>query len=141
MPEGWRAPDRRREPRAHRGPHEHGGADGHERGAHLEGFRGGAAPPPRVRRHRRDPEVPGVVMGHDPWSDLRESAETARGSIESALKVQTAGSLVEAPEDRGLFALATHPWAKELKASPVDIASRAARVRPPPSFDPFHAAR
>ncbi|MGI0149884.1 MAG: hypothetical protein ACREDF_10190, partial [Thermoplasmata archaeon] len=75
-------------------------------------------------------------MGHDPWSELRQAADEARRTIESALRVTTPGILEEAPEDRGLFALATHPWAKELKASPADIALRAARVRPPPPFEP-----
>jgi len=78
-------------------------------------------------------------MGHDPWSDLRESADAARRSIERSLHVSTPGALVEAPEDRGLFALATHPWAKELKAKPAEIATRAARVRPPPPFEPLTA--
>jgi arginyl-tRNA synthetase len=78
-------------------------------------------------------------MGHDPWSELREAAENARRSIESALHVSTSGTLEEAPEDRGLFALATHPWAKELKASPAEIATRAARVRPPSPFEPLRA--
>ncbi|HWM50592.1 MAG TPA: arginine--tRNA ligase, partial [Thermoplasmata archaeon] len=72
-------------------------------------------------------------MGHDPWSDLRESAEQERLAIESELRVGTPGILQDAPEDRGLFALATHAWAKELKQSPVEIARRIARrtVRPP----------
>src|SRR5205807_9789309 len=111
------------------------GADGHERRAHLEGFGGRPAAPPRVRRHRRDPEVPGVLMGHDPWSELREVADEVRRAIESALKVKTSGILEEAPTDRGLFAVATHPWAKELKAPPANIASRAARVASAAPFE------
>ncbi|HYS73630.1 MAG TPA: arginine--tRNA ligase [Thermoplasmata archaeon] len=78
-------------------------------------------------------------MGHDPWSDLRDQAETIRRSIESSLSVTTAGILEEAPEDRGFFALATHAWAKELKSKPADIASRAARVRVAAPFSPLKA--
>jgi arginyl-tRNA synthetase len=37
------------------------------------------------------------------------------------------------------LALATHPWAKELKASPAEIASRAARVAPASPFEPLQA--
>jgi len=78
-------------------------------------------------------------MGHDPWSELRGLAEQACRSIESALHVRAPGILDEAPEDRGLFALATHPWAKELKAAPAEIAVRAARVPVPPPFEPLRA--
>jgi arginyl-tRNA synthetase len=78
-------------------------------------------------------------MGHDPWSELRNGAEAGRRSIESALHVTTPGILEEAPEDRGLFALATHPWAKELKTSPADIAARAAQVSPPAPFEALRA--
>lgn len=78
-------------------------------------------------------------MGHDPWSELREAADLARRSIESALTVRTPGMLEEAPEDRGLFALAAHGWAKELKASPAEIAARAARVSVPAPFEPLRA--
>jgi arginyl-tRNA synthetase len=79
-------------------------------------------------------------MGHDPWSDLRVLADQARRSIESSLQVTTPGILEEAPEDRGLFALAAHPWAKELKAVPAEIAARAARVKAPQPFEPLQAA-
>jgi arginyl-tRNA synthetase len=78
-------------------------------------------------------------MGHDPWSELRDAADGVRRAIESALHVTTPGSLEEAPADRGLLALATHPWAKELKASPAEIASRAARVAPASPFEPLQA--
>jgi len=78
-------------------------------------------------------------MGHDPWSELREAADQARRSIEAALKVRTPGIIEEAPEDRALFALAAHPWAKELKASPAEIAARAARVSVPAPFEPLRA--
>ncbi len=78
-------------------------------------------------------------MGHDPWTDLRDQAETIQRSIESSLHVTTPGVLEEAPEDRGLFALATHAWAKELRSKPAEIASRAARVRAPVPFSPLKA--
>ncbi len=78
-------------------------------------------------------------MGHDPWADLREQADAVRRAIESDLGVSTAAVLQEAPEDRGLFALAAHPWAKELKSSPASIAARAARARVPPPFLPLQA--
>lgn len=78
-------------------------------------------------------------MGHDPWSEFRDAADGVRRSIESALHVTTPGILEEAPADRGLFALATHSWAKELKASPADIASRAARVALASVFEPLRA--
>src|SRR5213596_270705 len=54
----------------------------------------------RARGNRRHPAVPGDVMGHDPWSELREVAEGVRRSIESALHVKTPGTLDEAPEGR-----------------------------------------
>ncbi|HYS71380.1 MAG TPA: arginine--tRNA ligase, partial [Thermoplasmata archaeon] len=78
-------------------------------------------------------------MGHDPWSDLRDQAAAIRRSIESSLSVTTPGILEEAPEDRGLFALATQAWAKELRSKPADIASRAARVRVTAPFAPLKA--
>jgi len=78
-------------------------------------------------------------MGHDPWADLRDQAETIRRSVESELRVTTPGLLEEAPEDRGLFALAVHGWAKELKSTPADVASRATRVRVAPPFSPLKA--
>jgi arginyl-tRNA synthetase len=77
-------------------------------------------------------------MGHDPWAELRERAERIRRSIESNLGVTTPGILQEAPEDRGLFALAAHGWAKELKTSPASIAARAARV---PVVPPYASLR
>src|SRR5216117_1738338 len=76
-------------------------------------------------------------MGHDPWSELRDRAERVRRSIESELKVTTPGILQEAPADHGLFALAAHVWAKELKTSPASIANRASRVKPVPPFAPL----
>jgi arginyl-tRNA synthetase len=79
-------------------------------------------------------------MGHDPWSELRALADQSRRTIESTLQVKTPGILEEAPEDRGLFGLAVHPWAKELKAAPSEIAVRAARVVAPPPFAPLQAA-
>ena len=77
-------------------------------------------------------------MGHDPWAHLREQAERIRHSIESSLGVTRPGILQEAPEDRGLFALAAHGWAAELKASPASIATRAARV---PVVPPYRALK
>ena len=79
-------------------------------------------------------------MGHDPWSELRAIADQTRRTIESILRVSTPGVLEEAPEDRGLFALAAHPWAKELRASPTEIAARAARVPALPPFEPLQAS-
>ena len=76
-------------------------------------------------------------MGHDPWSELRDRAERVRRSIESELRLTTPGVLQEAPADHGLFALAAHTWAKELKASPASIAERASRVKPVPPFAPL----
>ncbi len=67
-------------------------------------------------------------MGSDPWSQLRDRADELRRTIEGELGVKTPGVVQEAPEDRGLFAVATFPWAKELRASPQEIAARAARV-------------
>src|SRR5256885_16018000 len=78
-------------------------------------------------------------MGHDPWSELRDRAERVRRSIESELRVTTLGVLQEAPADHGLFALAAHTWAKELKTSPASIATRAPRVKPVPPFPPLRA--
>src|SRR3989442_70009 len=134
MPEGRRAPHRTREPRAHRGPHQPRGSDGHERGAHLQGFGRGPAPPPGVRWNRRDPAVPGVVMGHDPWSELRDRAEHELRAIESEHHFVTPGIVSDAPEDLGLFSLATHAWAKELHQSPAEIAVRIARRKVGPPF-------
>src|SRR3989440_4460595 len=134
MPEGRRAPHRTREPRAHRGPHQPRGPDGHERGADLQGFGRGPAPPPGVRRNRRDLAVPGVVMGHDPWSELRARAEQELRAIESEQPFVPPGMVWDAPEDRGLFSLATHAWAKELHQSPAEIAVRIARRKVGPPF-------
>src|SRR5207245_9399179 len=114
----------------HRSPHVDGGGNGNDGGTHLERLGGGAAPPAGVRRHRGHPEISGDVMGHDPWSELRDRAERVRRSIESELGVTTPGILQEAPADHGLFALAAHGWAKELEASPASIAKRAHRVNP-----------
>src|SRR6266567_7369805 len=77
-------------------------------------------------------------MGHDPWSELRDRAERVRRSIESELRVTAPGILQEAPADHGLFALAAHAWAKELRESPASIAARASRVKPVAPFAPLH---
>jgi len=66
-------------------------------------------------------------MGHDPWSELRDRAEHEARAIESELHFTTPGTMSDAPEDRGLFSLATHAWAKERKQSPVEVAALIAR--------------
>src|SRR5207245_7925117 len=134
----WHA-RRRGKPRSHRGSDLDRRGYGNDGRAHLEGLRGGSAPLAGVRRDRGDPAVSGGVMGHDPWSELRDRAERVRRSIESELKVTTPGILQEAPADHGLFALAAHVWAKELKTSPASIANRASRVKPGPPFAPLRA--
>src|SRR5437867_12404102 len=58
--------------------------------------------------------------------------------IESELRVTAPGILQEAPADHGLFALAAHAWAKELRESPASIAARASRVKPVAPFAPLH---
>src|SRR5438128_10918651 len=73
-------------------------------------------------------------MGHDPWSELRDRAEQELRAIESELHLTTPGTWSAGPEDRGLFSLATHAWAKELKQSPAEIASRIARHKVGPPF-------
>jgi len=78
-------------------------------------------------------------MGHDPWAELRTRAESVRASIESHLGVHVHADLVEAPEDKGLFSLATFPYAKELRESPPQIAQRATRVPVPAPFAPLQA--
>lgn len=78
-------------------------------------------------------------MASDPWSLLRDRADEVRRSIEAHLGVRTPGVVQEAPEGRGMFALATFPWAKELRASPQDVAGRAARVPPVAPFSSLRA--
>jgi len=78
-------------------------------------------------------------MGHDPWSELRDRAEHELRTIESELHSVTRGILSDAPEDRGLFSLATHAWAKELKQPPAEIAVRIARRKVGPPFAALHA--
>src|SRR5438128_6286342 len=73
-------------------------------------------------------------MGHDPWSELRDRAEQELRAIESELHLTTPGTWSAGPEDRGLFSLATHAWAKELNQSPAEIASRIARHKVGPPF-------
>ena len=74
------------------------------------------------------------MMAHDPWMDLRAQAEDARKAIESLLGVRTQGTVEEAPEEKGLFSLATFPYARELRKPPVEIAVQAAQVRLPAPF-------
>src|SRR5207249_1083389 len=125
VPERRRRPDRRGEPRPHRRPHRDRGRNGNDGRTHLERLGGRAAPPAGVRRHRGHPEIPGDVMGHDPWTELRDRAERVRRTIEAELRVTTPGVLQEAPAEHGLFALAAHTWAPELKTSPPPIAAPA----------------
>jgi len=73
-------------------------------------------------------------MGHDPWSELRDRAEQELRAIESEQHFVTPGMVSDAPEDRGLFSLATHAWAKELHQSPAEIAVRIARRKVGPPF-------
>lgn len=75
-------------------------------------------------------------MGHDPWAALRSQADAVRETIERRLGVSTPGELDEAPEDKGLFALATFSYAKQLRRPPAEIAADAARV---PLKSPFRA--
>ena len=79
-------------------------------------------------------------MGHDPWADLRAQADDVRRAIEADLGVRDIGGIDEAPEDRGLFALATFSYAKALRTSPADIAVRAAKARAPAPFRALEAA-
>ncbi len=73
-------------------------------------------------------------MVRDPWSELRERAESVRAAVESKLHVHTAGEIVEAPEERGLFSLAVFPYAKELRKPPAEVAAEAAMVAAPGPF-------
>jgi len=67
-------------------------------------------------------------MGHDPWTALRARAEAVREAIERRLGIASPGPLEEAPEGRGLFAIAAFAYAKELRRAPAEIASEAART-------------
>lgn len=73
-------------------------------------------------------------MGLDPWAELREKAERVVRDAEASLGVMHPAPLQDAPEDRGLFALAVFPYAKELRKSPADVAGRIASVAVPPPF-------
>lgn len=77
-------------------------------------------------------------MMHEPWAELRARAEGVRLAVESSLGVPHGPSVQEAPEDRGLFALAMFPYAKTLRSPPAEVASRAARV---PAVSPFAELR
>jgi arginyl-tRNA synthetase len=79
-------------------------------------------------------------MGHDPWADLRARAEDARRSIEANLSVQGLGVIEEAPEDRGLFALAMFPYAKALHRSPAELAAHGATTPVPRPFRALEAS-
>lgn len=78
-------------------------------------------------------------MHHDPWRELRDRAEAVRQDIEKELGVVTSIPLQEAPMDKGLFALATFPYARELRKAPAELAAQAARVRAPVPFAPLQA--
>ena len=79
-------------------------------------------------------------MGHDPWSELRERAETVRAAIESRLGVHADAEVAEAPEDRGLFSLAMFPYAKALQRPPAEVAAEVAAIPAPPPFAGLQAA-
>jgi len=79
-------------------------------------------------------------MGHDPWGDLQARADEVRREIEARLHVRGAGIIVEAPEDRGLFALATFGYARELRRTPAEVAEEAAAVRVSQPFRGLEAA-
>ncbi|OGS49011.1 MAG: arginine--tRNA ligase [Euryarchaeota archaeon RBG_16_68_13] len=78
-------------------------------------------------------------MSHDPWTDLRIRADEVRKTIERDLGVRSPGALAEAPEGKGLFAIAAFPYAKDLRQPPADIARRAARTEAPAPFVPLVA--
>ncbi len=78
-------------------------------------------------------------MARDPWTELRQSADSVRASIESRLGVRASAELVEAPEDKGLFSFAVFPYAKELRRRPEEIAAEAARTDVPAPFRPLQA--
>ncbi|MEK6987069.1 MAG: arginine--tRNA ligase [Candidatus Thermoplasmatota archaeon] len=73
-------------------------------------------------------------MGHDPWTELKARAEDVRRTIESRLGVRTQGTIEEAPEEKGLFSLATFPYAKELRKPPAEVAAQVAQVGVPAPF-------
>ncbi|MGQ0798099.1 MAG: arginine--tRNA ligase [Methanobacteriota archaeon] len=79
-------------------------------------------------------------MGHDPWADLRAQADDVRRAIETDLGVRDVGAIDEAPEDKGVFALATFAYAKALRRPPAEIAAQAATVPAPPPFRALQAA-
>ena len=79
-------------------------------------------------------------MAHDPWAALRAIAEDVRRSIEEDLGAKDLGLVVEAPEDKGLFALAMFPYAKALRRPPEEIAAQAARRAVPKPFRGLEAA-
>ena len=74
------------------------------------------------------------MMAHDPWLEIRERADAVRREIETRLGVATPAPIVDAPEDKGAFALAAFGYAKALRRSPADIAKEAATVPAPAPF-------
>lgn len=79
-------------------------------------------------------------MARDPWAELRRTAEETRERIERSLGVRTPSAIQEAPEDKGLFSLATFAYAKDLGRPPQLIAQEAAATPVPAPFAPLHAA-
>lgn len=79
------------------------------------------------------------MMGHDPWTELKDLADGVRASIEEDLGVTSRTTIEEAPMDKGLFALAMFPYSKELRRSPADLAAVAARLSAPPPFGTLQA--
>lgn len=76
-------------------------------------------------------------MGHDPWVELRDRADGVRRSIEKELGVMSQQPVEDAPQDKGLFALATFSYAKELRKPPAELAAQAARAHTPSPFGPL----
>jgi arginyl-tRNA synthetase len=77
-------------------------------------------------------------MMHEPWAELRSRADAIRLAVERTLSVPPGPPVQEAPEDRGLFALAMFPYAKTLGRPPAEVAPRAAGV---PVVSPFAGLR
>ena len=73
-------------------------------------------------------------MAHDPWAEMRAKAEETRLRIERGLGVKASAPLQDAPEDKGMFSLATFAYAKELRQAPNAIAERVAATAVPAPF-------
>src|SRR5438132_309075 len=68
---------------------------------------------------------------------LMEEIRKEDGGLAAYGEDQVRTALQLGPADRGLFALAAHAWAKELKEAPASIATRASRVKPVAPFAPL----